>query len=145
MNVLRSSRSWRGLHLYTASRACRPQTRLPRFEPQRLSLRLFQHLASNTDKDAPKSTPETAPKVAAKSAPAEPTSTLADEGHISIAQQRKNDWQIIKRLSRELWPKDDWSTKGRVILGVGLLVAGKVKYYGYASRVSATAEVWARS
>ncbi|KAG2107598.1 P-loop containing nucleoside triphosphate hydrolase protein [Suillus cothurnatus] len=33
---------------------------------------------------------------------------------------------IVKRLMSHVWPKDDWGTRGRVVLGFGLLIAGKV-------------------
>ena len=26
-----------------------------------------------------------------------------------------------------VWPRDDWNTRGRVLLGFGLLIAGKVR------------------
>jgi hypothetical protein len=46
---------------------------------------------------------------------------------ISNAEQRRRDWAIVRRLAVHIWPKDDWATRGRVVLGVGLLVCGKVR------------------
>ncbi|KAJ3536150.1 hypothetical protein NM688_g6873 [Phlebia brevispora] len=81
----------------------------------------FQHLAPQEAKT--KSEPPAKPQKAGHTKPA---SNPEDAVHISIAEQRKKDWNIVKRLSGNLWPKDDWSTRARVIVGVGLLVAGKV-------------------
>ncbi|KAH8118241.1 iron-sulfur clusters transporter ATM1 [Phellopilus nigrolimitatus] len=60
-------------------------------------------------------------KVAAKTA-----RDLGAEKQISQAQQRRNDWAIVKRLLVNIWPPGDWKVRSRVILGFGLLVAGKV-------------------
>jgi ABC transporter ATM len=45
---------------------------------------------------------------------------------ISTREQRRKDWVIIKRLLVHIWPPNDWGVKGRVLLGLGLLVVGKV-------------------
>lgn len=125
MNVLRSSRGWRALAAPTSLRACRVHP----LTSHRLVLRSFQHLAQNSDKEAPKSTTQATQAAAPKPPPppTPPKSTSDDAVHISLKQQRKNDWEIIKRLSGNLWPKDDWSTRGRVVVGMGFLVAGKVR------------------
>jgi ATP-binding cassette, subfamily B (MDR/TAP), member 7 len=44
----------------------------------------------------------------------------------TLAEQRKSDWKIILRLMGNVWPKNDWSTRGRVLFGLSLLVGGKV-------------------
>lgn len=88
--------------------------------------RSFQHLAQGKDAPtSPKTASTTTAAPPAKSA-AKPPPSSDDVVHVSISQQRKNDWNIVKRLSGELWPKDDWSTRARVVLGMGLLVSGKV-------------------
>jgi ABC transporter ATM len=46
---------------------------------------------------------------------------------VTNAEQRRRDWSIVRRLAVHIWPKDDWATRGRVVLGVGLLVCGKVR------------------
>jgi hypothetical protein len=47
---------------------------------------------------------------------------------ITNAEQRRRDWAIVRRLAVHIWPKDDWGTRGRVVLGVGLLIGGKVRH-----------------
>jgi ATP-binding cassette subfamily B (MDR/TAP) protein 7 len=42
----------------------------------------------------------------------------------------------VRRLAVHIWPKKDWATRGRVVLGVGLLVSGKVRHLGRLERVS---------
>lgn len=44
----------------------------------------------------------------------------------SEKEQSKRDWEIIKKLVPNIWPKDDFGTKARVIAAVGLLIGGKV-------------------
>ena len=51
---------------------------------------------------------------------------LGAEKDLSTTEQRQKDWAIIKRLMVNIWPPGDWGTKGRVLLGFGLLVSGKV-------------------
>lgn len=43
------------------------------------------------------------------------------------AEQRKRDWSIISKLLVNIWPPGDYGTKARVVLGFGLLIAGKVR------------------
>lgn len=45
-------------------------------------------------------------------------------------EQRKIDLGIIKRLMVNVWPKNDWKTRGTVLLGFGLLIGGKVRPAG---------------
>lgn len=42
------------------------------------------------------------------------------------AEQRRKDWIAVRRLMENVWPKNDWGTRGRVILGFALLISGKV-------------------
>lgn len=44
----------------------------------------------------------------------------------SVQAQRRSDWRIIRRLLQHVWPKDNWSTKRRVLLALALLVGGKL-------------------
>ncbi|KAH9831520.1 P-loop containing nucleoside triphosphate hydrolase protein [Rhodofomes roseus] len=69
--------------------------------------------------------PSPAPAPAAKAVQSVPSAT-SDSEHISQAEQRKKDWSIVKRLVENIWPKNDWSTRGRVLLGFGLLIGGKL-------------------
>ena len=45
---------------------------------------------------------------------------------LSNKEQRQMDWRIIKLLMRNIWPKNDNSTKLRVSLAVALLISGKL-------------------
>lgn len=45
---------------------------------------------------------------------------------MSEKEQSRRDWEIIKKLLPNVWPKNDWGTKTRVLLAVGLLIGGKV-------------------
>lgn len=60
-----------------------------------------------------------------KPPPASP-SPASHTVHVSQAEQRRKDWSIVKKLAENIWPKNDWSTRGRVILGLGLLITGKL-------------------
>ena len=79
-----------------------------------LQRRAFRQLAQQ-EKSPPQPTP-------AKESPSTPPKAV-----ISNAEQRRRDWAIVRRLAIHIWPKDDWATRGRVVLGVGLLVGGKVR------------------
>ncbi|KZT67979.1 P-loop containing nucleoside triphosphate hydrolase protein [Daedalea quercina L-15889] len=104
----------------------------PRTTPQ-TTLAFFrgvQQSASPTPANAstqptPPSPPPTAPTPAAKATQSVASAT-SDNVHISQAEQRKKDWSIVKRLVENIWPKNDWSTRSRVILGFGLLIGGKL-------------------
>lgn len=60
----------------------------------------------------------------------EPTKNdpLLAEQTVSNKEQRKADWAIIKDMAHYLWPKNDFSTRFRVGLSVGLLVGAKVGF-----------------
>ncbi|ORY84119.1 P-loop containing nucleoside triphosphate hydrolase protein [Leucosporidium creatinivorum] len=45
---------------------------------------------------------------------------------VSEKEQGRKDWEIIKTLLPNVWPKNDWGTKTRVLLAVGLLIGGKL-------------------
>jgi ATP-binding cassette subfamily B (MDR/TAP) protein 7 len=64
--------------------------------------------------------------------PATPTAKggpLLAEQTVSNKEQRKADWAIIKDMAHYLWPKNDFSTRFRVGLSVGLLVGAKVGHH----------------
>jgi len=79
----------------------------------------------------PQSTPPPSPATSPKEA-----TPVAPKAVISNAEQRRRDWAIVRRLAVHIWPKNDWGTRGRVILGVGLLVSGKVRHLSRLARVS---------
>jgi hypothetical protein len=47
------------------------------------------------------------------------------EADVSVVEQRKKDWSIMRKMMEHIWPPD-WSVRTRVLLGLGLLVGGKV-------------------
>lgn len=85
------------------------------------SSRGFQHLA-------PKDTPAPAPsplKTPQESKP--PGNTVDNDAHEPTpVEQRRSDWSTIKRLMVNVWPRNDWKTRGIVLFGFALLVSGKV-------------------
>ncbi|KAI1786461.1 P-loop containing nucleoside triphosphate hydrolase protein, partial [Ganoderma leucocontextum] len=110
-----------------------PHHRVPYSLTFRISARGFQHLAQQPQKEDP-STVQSAqpaqPSPPPSGQPKAPTPAKQDLSgdaiHISQSEQRKRDWNIVKKLAENLWPKDDWKTRGRVVLGLGLLVGGKL-------------------
>ena len=80
---------------------------------------------TQTSGSAQPTPPNPPPEPAAKATQSLPPAT-SDSEHISLAEQRKKDWSIVKRLAENIWPKGDWTTRSRVILGFGLLIGGKV-------------------
>lgn len=93
-----------------------PRPRIPLPAPPR-HCRAFRHLAQQ-----PNNTPQST-ATRESSPPPPPPSTET----ISNAEQRRRDWAVVRRLAVHIWPKDDWGTRGRVALGVGLLIGGKVR------------------
>jgi len=55
------------------------------------------------------------------------TDPLLAEQNVTNKEQRKADWAIIKDMAHYLWPKDDFGTRFRVGLSVGLLIGAKVR------------------
>jgi ABC transporter ATM len=45
-----------------------------------------------------------------------------------VPPKKLTDTEILRELSRYLWPKDDMGVKVRVVTALSLLVAGKVWY-----------------
>lgn len=70
------------------------------------------------------------PESVQKEKPAAPSkqTSLLSEQTVSNKEQRKADWAIIKDMARYLWPKNDFGTRFRVGLSVGLLVGAKVAF-----------------
>ena len=66
--------------------------------------------------------PDNTPKQPTK----EPEDVVNGPKQVTPAQQRKRDWDTVKKLLRSVWPKNDWDTRGRIILGFVILAAGKV-------------------
>ncbi|PYH91537.1 P-loop containing nucleoside triphosphate hydrolase protein [Aspergillus ellipticus CBS 707.79] len=55
-----------------------------------------------------------------------PKKDLLNEAPVTVKEQRKADWAIMKEMAKYLWPKDDWGTKLRVGTALSLLVGGKI-------------------
>ena len=64
-----------------------------------------------------------------KPTPTPPASPPPPSSEPTLAQQRKSDWAIIKRLLENVWPRGDWKTRGTVLFSFGLLVGSKVCQY----------------
>jgi len=45
------------------------------------------------------------------------------------AEQRRSDWTIIKQLLSNVWPKNDWHTRGTVLFGFVMLISAKARIY----------------
>jgi hypothetical protein len=83
-----------------------------------ISRRAFQDLAPGPEKvQTPPSATVKRPSV---------TKELYSSDVVTAKEQRRNDWNIIRKLMVNVWPKNDWKTRGTVLLGFGLLVTGKV-------------------
>lgn len=127
--------------LRTASARSLPHPRHPlafNIRPHRpiIFCRRYQNLAQNqqdpkspqfkAQPPAPTTTSTPSPSPTSSASPRDRQDLTANGTQISAGEQRKRDWSIIRKLAVNVWPKDDWGTRGRVLLGVGLLVAGKV-------------------
>ena len=76
--------------------------------------RTFQHLAPKSDVPPAVPGPSGRPK------------TDENVAEPNAKEQRKIDLGIVKRLMVNVWPKNDWKTRGTVLLGFALLIGGKV-------------------
>lgn len=131
--------SARGLYSWSNATPRRP------LAPRRLdSVALFRSFSSDRAPPSPAppppmpSTPEDdAHKLAASAAKATQQFSSPEGVHhepvdvskvaeVTEKEQSRRDWEIIRKLVPNIWPKDDWGTKTRVMLAVGLLVGGKV-------------------
>lgn len=58
--------------------------------------------------------------------PSSKNGPLLAEQTVSNKEQRKMDWAIMKDMVQYLWPKNDFNTRFRVSLSLGLLIGAKV-------------------
>lgn len=65
--------------------------------------------------------------------------TKITEVEVTEKEQSRRDWEIIKKLIPNIWPKNDWGTKTRVLVAVGLLVGGKVRLPSFLCRARGSA------
>ncbi|KAJ3993728.1 P-loop containing nucleoside triphosphate hydrolase protein, partial [Lentinula boryana] len=84
----------------------------------RIGHRFFQNLASQNEQKAQKNVPASA-STPGHSNPLEPP-------QVTAAQERRSNWRMVKNLMVNVWPRNDWKTRGTVILGFAFLVSGKV-------------------
>ncbi|KAJ3822343.1 P-loop containing nucleoside triphosphate hydrolase protein [Lentinula raphanica] len=54
------------------------------------------------------------------------SSNPLEPSQVTAAQERRSNWKIVKNLMVNVWPKNDWRTRGTVILGFVFLISGKV-------------------
>ena len=88
--------------------------------------RWFQHKPPQQESSLSPPTPTPTP-LSSKPSPLKKDSDFVTKGDIpTLAEQRKSDWGITKRLLVNVWPKNDWKTRWIVLLGFGLLVSSKV-------------------
>ncbi|TFK36675.1 iron-sulfur clusters transporter ATM1 [Crucibulum laeve] len=98
--------------------------------PHAHTKRRYQHLAN------PPEPPASKPSVAVPGAPpppkidsklsSNPVNADLDGKEPTRAEQRRSDWTIIRRLMVNVWPKNDWKTRGTVLFGFGLLITAKL-------------------
>lgn len=111
------------------SRRCLAQNRL-RFLPAQNQLQLRSVFATTPrrNRDAPtgptKDAPSTKDVPSGKDVPS--TTDGNKNGVVSNQEQRKMDWAIMKDMVQYLWPKNDFNTRFRVSVSLGLLVGAKV-------------------
>ena len=87
--------------------------------------RWFQHKPPPQEGSLSPPTPQ--PLSSKLSPPLKKDSDFVTKGDIpTLAEQRRSDWGITKRLLVNVWPKNDWKTRWIVLLGFGLLVSSKV-------------------
>ncbi|KAI0790031.1 P-loop containing nucleoside triphosphate hydrolase protein [Abortiporus biennis] len=111
-------------------RAClQPTSRLVSISPcylpsypsiRRTNIRNF-HISSPR-----RSTETQGSKLATTAKPPPNPKPKSDDTNVSASEQRKRDWNIIKKLVVNIWPPNDWGTRGRVLFGFGLLISGKL-------------------
>ncbi|KIM80460.1 hypothetical protein PILCRDRAFT_822567 [Piloderma croceum F 1598] len=88
--------------------------------------RFYLPFATSISSRGTQSIAPTAKTPVAPQSPPPPPGAAADSDNPTQAEQRKQDWKIIWRLMGNVWPKNDWNTRGRVLFGLGLLVGGKL-------------------
>ncbi|KAI5364261.1 putative Type 1 protein exporter [Septoria linicola] len=114
------------LHIQASWHAKRLFASTPRHRKDDARARVAQTEPATKQPGEEKVGPEGAAKPQKSTAPAVKTDPLLAEQTVSNKEQRKADWAIIKDMSKYLWPKNDFGTKFRVGLSVGLLISAKV-------------------
>ena len=114
------------LHIQASWHAKRIFASTPRHRKDDARARVAQTEPTTKQPGEEKVGPAGVVKTEKSSKPAERKDPLLAEQTVSNKEQRKADWAIIKDMSQYLWPKNDFGTKFRVGLSVGLLISAKV-------------------
>ncbi|KAG8737822.1 Iron-sulfur clusters transporter atm1, mitochondrial [Ceratobasidium sp. 428] len=102
----------------------RPNTLRPSI-PSACFGRSFRNLATNDTTTTPSSPPKQTTKPPSTT-PAPNAGAGETVVHITQAEQRRVDWEIVKKLVVNVWPRGEIGIKTRVVLALSLLLAGKV-------------------
>ncbi|KAG7089267.1 Iron-sulfur clusters transporter atm1, mitochondrial [Marasmius oreades] len=120
---------WR--HFFAASQTCRRS--LVSFSSLKYcsagrSRRCYGHLAQGKSQEAGrknegfKEKPSTPPNSKSSTS----GDILSEVAPPTLSQERRNNWIVIKRLMENVWPKNDWKTRGTVVMGFVFLFGGKL-------------------
>ncbi|KZS92676.1 P-loop containing nucleoside triphosphate hydrolase protein [Sistotremastrum niveocremeum HHB9708] len=123
-NVRASSRAFSTYHIGQTSTFA-PQRRPSLYPRDTTQLRPFARPKTSTTAKPPSSqttTPASPPTVDVTAK----VDLGSDAKHLTRAEQRAKDWAILKRLTVNIWPPNDWGVKARVLGGLGLLLAAKI-------------------
>ena len=88
--------------------------------PQSTKFQFFGHLA----RDNPTTANSSSKYIKEKNEPPK-----QEVHHPTKAEQRRSDWTIIKQLLSNVWPKNDWHTRGTVLFGFMLLISAKARTF----------------
>ena len=97
-----------------------------RLRPSTNPFRSYQDLADASKAKSVTKPPEKQP-VKLDEAPTTREAAVELSAHISPREQRRKDWNIIRKLLVHIWPKNDWGVRNRVLFGLALLLVGKVR------------------
>ena len=101
-------------------RPCIPSLEVVNRSPNPLLYRQSRHLSSQPTPTLVKSrTP------ASDDPKGSPKGGVAPVADFVVQEQRKKDWSVVRKMMEHMWPQD-WGVRRRVVLGLGLLVGGKV-------------------
>jgi len=86
------------------------------------NIRTYQHMARQSERPASSSSASSSPSLKTTSR----NENTKSKPEPTVAEQRRTDWTIVKRLMINVWPKNDWKTRLTVVFGFLLLVTAKV-------------------
>jgi hypothetical protein len=100
--------------------SCIQSLRVVNRSPNSLLYRQPRHLSSQSTPAF--ATPQPSTLVDPKGSPKSDAVPVVE---VTVKEQRKKDWSIMRKMMEHMWPQD-WGVRSRVVLGLGLLVGGKV-------------------